>query len=202
MMAHAYCTTTDVRASLGDERSTLDEIMLDRVINTSSRAIDDHCDRRFWQDAASAVRVYRVGDCRSARVDDISTTVGLVVKTDTNLDGTWATTWAATDFQLEPLNANLDDALPHAWWRIVAIGGNTFPVHDRRPTLQVTARFGWSAIPDPVHQACVIHAVSLFKRKDAPFGVAGFGDFGAVRIRRDPDVVALLEPFVRMGGNT
>lgn len=66
------------------------------------------------------------------------------------------------------------------------------------PTVQVTARFGWSAVPYQVNEATILKAASLFKRKDAPFGVAGFNEFGAVRItRKDPDVLELLSDFAR-----
>jgi hypothetical protein len=38
-----------------------------------------------------------------------------------------------------------------------------------------------------------------FKLYDAPLGVAGFGDIGAINITRiDPDVMALLAPFRRL----
>jgi hypothetical protein len=38
-----------------------------------------------------------------------------------------------------------------------------------------------------------------FKRYDSPLGVAGFGDIGVMRVSRvDPDVAALLEPYVKL----
>ena len=43
-----------------------------------------------------------------------------------------------------------------------------------------------------------ILATKFFKRNDAPFGVAGFSDLGAVRIiQSDPDVKMLLDPYVK-----
>lgn len=196
-VTNGYCTVAELRAHLGDSGSKLDTGGLEKAINATSRAIDKYTGRRFWQDSSAQVRVYRPDDVYTAWVDDISTTTGLVIKTDTGLDGTWATTWDAADYQLEPLNAALGDAA-YAWWRIVAIDDKTFPAHARRTTLQVTAKFGWPAVPDDVNEACLIRATNLFKRKEAPFGVAGFGEFGAVRIsRRDTDVVDLLQPFQR-----
>jgi hypothetical protein len=61
----------------------------------------------------------------------------------------------------------------------------------------VTARWGWSAVPAAVKTATVLRAVNLFKRKDAPHGVAGFDGFGVVRLRQDPDVMVLLQPYAR-----
>jgi hypothetical protein len=40
-------------------------------------------------------------------------------------------------------------------------------------------------------------AEETFKLKDAPFGVAGFGDFGVVRVRENPAVARLLAPYKR-----
>lgn len=51
-----------------------------------------------------------------------------------------------------------------------------------------------------VRLACLMHAARLYKRKNSPEGVAGFGEFGTVRVSRfDPDVEDLLSPFFRFG---
>ena len=198
-VTNGYCTLQEVRDHLGDGSSALTTALLERAINASSRAIDQYCGRRFWLDAAVAVRTYRPDCLSSTYVDDIGTATGLVVKTGT--DGTtFPTTWASTDYILEPRNAGIvgagSSADTYAFWEIVAIAGRTFPVHAYRPTLQVTARFGWSAIPPEVTEACILKAVALFKRKDTPYGVAGFDGFGAVRIgRNDPDVTGLLAAY-------
>lgn len=199
-ITNGYCTADELRVHLGDTGNLLDVDLLERAINATSRAIDKYCGypkRRFWQDGSATARVYRPEDPYVAWVDDISTTTGLIIKTDTTGDGTYATTWASTDYQLEPLNANLGDTA-YAWWRIVAVDRYTFPSLGRRHTLQVTAKFGWAVVPDEVEEACLLRAAAIFKRNEAIFGVAGFGDMGVVRIgRQDPDVVDLLENFRR-----
>jgi hypothetical protein len=48
-----------------------------------------------------------------------------------------------------------------------------------------------------VKQAALIAATDLFKLKDAPYGVAGFGEFGAVRIQDNLRVASLLAPYRR-----
>ena len=208
-IVNGYCTTAELREHLADGSSILTTALLERAINASSRAVDRYCDRgmdgalgRFWQDAAVAVRTYLCDSTTEVYVDDISTRTGLIVETGT--DGVaFGTTWTTgTDYILEPRNAGIvgagSTADAHAFWKIVAIGSKTFLPDYRKPTLRVTARFGWSGIPTDVNEASIIKAASLFKRKDAPFGVAGFGDFGAVRIgRNDPDVVSLLSTYVR-----
>jgi hypothetical protein len=195
-VTNGYCTVQELRDQFGDSGSTLPLSLLERAINATSRAIDDYCDRRFWQDPTPVARTYSPDASTWAFVDDISTTTGLIVQVDDGLNGGFATTWTqGTDFVLRPSNAAADGK---PWYKIVAVGGRPFPCSATRDTLQVTARFGWTAIPDGVNQACVLRAAALFQRREATFGVAGFGEFGVVRItRRDADVIDLLAPFVR-----
>lgn len=198
-VTNGYCATTDLREQLSDGALQLPTVLLDRAINASSRAIDHYCGRKFWLDAAVATRTYRPDSPLATYVDDIGTATGLIVQTGTD-GATFPTTWASTDYILEPRNAGIvgsgSTADAHAFWEIVSIAGLSFPMYDYRPTLQVTARFGWSSIPPEVTEACLLKAASLFKRKDTPFGVAGFDTFGAVRIGGDdPGVVDLLRPY-------
>lgn len=197
-VTNGYCTLTELRDHFGDV-STLPAADLERAINATSRAIDRHTGRRFWQDPTVQAKLFRPADCELAWVDDISTTTGLIVATDDNADGTFATTWTSSDYQLEPLNADTE-ATAYAWWQVAAVGDYRFPVFSRRASLRVTARWGWSAIPDQVNEACLIRAAAIFKRREAVFGTVGLNGFGEVRItRKDPDVVDLLNPYVKVG---
>lgn len=198
-VVNGYCTTQDVRDHLGDPDTKLTTALLEKAINAASRAIDRHCGRRFWQDSSTVERTYIVGHPSYAFVDDISTRTGVVVKTGTD-GATFPTTLTVgTDYILEPRNADKFASATfgaYAFWQVRLVGSQTFVTDSTRATLAVTARYGWSAVPDDVVEACILKAASLFKRKDAPFGVAGFGEFGAVRIARsDIDVVSLLEQY-------
>lgn len=47
-------------------------------------------------------------------------------------------------------------------------------------------------MPDLVHQACLMHAARLYRRRDSIDGTLGFGDAGMIRVGRyDPDIDAL-----------
>lgn len=198
-VTNGYCTVTELRDQLGDSGSKLDLDLLEKAINATSRAVDNHTGRRFWQDPTVQVLHYRPEDLDIAWVDDISTQTGLIIKTDPNLDYSWSQTWATTDYDLEPENADKHGPA-YAWYRILAVGDHPFVTHARRRTLQVTARFGWSAIPDAVNEATIMKAASIFRRKDAIFGVTNFAEFGPIRItRKDPDVMDLLSGYVRFG---
>lgn len=197
-LTNAYATVAQLREHLSDGSSVLTSGLLERALNASSRAIDKHCGRRFWQDSSTTVRTFIVQHPDYAFVDDISTRTGVVVKTGTDGVAFGTTLTVDVDYILEPRNADKFAAAAYdayAFWQIRSLGA-AFTTDPRWPTLQVTARFGWSAVPPEVEEACILKAASLFKRKEAPFGVAGFGEFGVVRIgRNDPDVIDLLSDY-------
>jgi hypothetical protein len=50
-------------------------------------------------------------------------------------------------------------------------------------------------VPANLREATLLQTARTFRRRLSPVGVAGFGDFGAVRVTRvDPDVEALITP--------
>jgi hypothetical protein len=51
-------------------------------------------------------------------------------------------------------------------------------------------------VPAQVKQACRLQVARVMKRQESPLGVAGFGEFGVVRVSRlDPDIDAMLQPY-------
>ncbi|HMI48899.1 MAG TPA: hypothetical protein VK481_09540 [Gemmatimonadaceae bacterium] len=190
---------TDLGAYLGIH-DTEDATGISAAAAAGSQAVVEYCGRSFDKTALASptARVFRAGlyDCM---VDDFWETTALIVKLDYGADGTYESTWTInTDFYLEPLNGLLGgQTWPYS--RIVATNARTFP-QASRPAVQVTAAWGWAAVPDAVRQATLIKAAKLFKRKDSVEGViGGFADFGPARISRfeDPDVVGLLGPYRR-----
>ena len=65
--------------------------------------------------------------------------------------------------------------------------------------ITVAGVWGWPSIPAAVKQACRLQVARVFSRKSSPVGVAGFGEFGVVRVpaNLDPDVRQLLQPYRR-----
>lgn len=200
-ITNGYTTQALVKTRLGIG-DTADDTAIDAAATAASRLIDSHCRRRFYADGAATARVfYAEQDWRGrsvVAVDDISTSTGLVVKTDTSDDATFDTTWAASDYQLEPLNGVVDGLEGWPYTRIVAVEARRFPMSGKRARVEVTADWGWAAVPAAVSEACLILSARLFQRKDSPLGFAAGGEFEAVRLSRiDADVPGLLAPFVR-----
>lgn len=200
-VVNGYCSVAELREQLDDEYQKIPDALIERAINAVSRAIDNYCGfplRKFWKDVTPTTHLYVPTDADVLYVDDIADRSGLVLVSN-------GETWTVdTDFVLYPFNADVLNPA-HAFTSIRTVGSRLFRA-DRtgRPTVSVTALHGWSAVPDEVSQSCVIRSTSILKRKDAPFGVAGFGEFGtSVRIRaEDPDVADLLASFRRYGAGT
>lgn len=199
----AYATLSELKVYVGiPDADTTDDTTLTLAVNSASDQVNRYCDRVFTADATVTTRDYRVDTLGSPLyldVDPISTTTGLIVQTDDNNDGTYETTWTlGTDFRLEPTNAA---AAGVPWTRIVVLGPRRFPKLAYRPEVRVTAKFGWpgGTVPDAVKQATLILAAKIWKRKDAPFGIAGSPEFGSeLRILAgDWDAERLLRPYRR-----
>jgi len=48
------------------------------------------------------------------------------------------------------------------------------------------------SLPDAAHEACLLHAARLYRRRDSLDGTLAFGDMGIVRVGRfDPDIDAM-----------
>ena len=63
------------------------------------------------------------------------------------------------------------------------------------PYVEVTAEWGWNAVPDDVREACILLAMRGFARLNAALGIVGFNDM-ALQVRAvDPDVRDLLNPY-------
>lgn len=196
----AYATLLELKGFVGiPSADTADDTTLTLALDAASLQVDHFCDRTFLAGGVTT-RLYTATDSDRVEIDPISTLTGLVVQTDENDDGTFETTWTInTDFRMEPANAA---AAGEPWTRIVSLGTRWFPRLQYRPGVQVTASYGWpgGVAPAPVKNATLIQASRLWKRKDAPFGVAGSVEFGSeVRLlaKLDPDVESLLRPYQR-----
>jgi hypothetical protein len=202
-ITNGYATRNQVKAALRiGTADTLDDDLIDNCVGAASRLIDGYCNRRFWQTGTAEARIFQAEDSFYCSIDDIAGTA-LTLKSSTQADGTFDLTWSRSDYQLEPLNGNLD-GLTWSYDKIRAVGDYLFPTvnanYGEQALVQVTAVFGWPSVPEPITQATIIQASRIFKRYDSPLGVAGFGDLGAIRVSRflDPDMAQLVEPYRRM----
>lgn len=196
-MANEYGTLAALKERLAIETDdTSRDTFLSSALASASRFIDRATGRRFWLDEEPVQRTYKP-DGRIVReadgdlflVDDIGSTTGLVVETGSG------TTWSPiTGYETSPDNALADGRPITGLLRPLS----TWGIATTR--LRVTARFGWPAVPEDITEAALIQATRLYKRKDSPEGIIGSAEWGVRNLsRRDPDVWALIEPYILPG---
>ncbi len=189
-----YATLPQLKSFIGLGSGVMPEDAdLTASIASVSAEIQRYCGRQFNKADAATPRRYRaLRGGGVAYVDDFWELTDVAV--DHDGDGVYETVLTVADYELEPLDGIVDGVPGWPWWRIVVVN-RRFP-WGRRPGVQVTAKWGWSEVPAPVHEACLILAAETGKLGEAPFGVAGFDQFGAVRVRQNPLAKAKLDPYV------
>ena len=194
-ITNGYCTLAEVKAALRiPNADTIDDTLLEIAVESASRLVDGFAGRNFYS-SGTAVRYFTPEDRIICEIDDLVSLTSLVVSAD--LDGVFDETWAATDYQLEPLNGRADGLTGWPATRIRAVGDYVFGTNIGEASVKVTGTWGWTAAPIAVKQATVIQASRIFKRLDSPLGVLSSPDLGYIRVgtRLDPDVQQLVEPY-------
>jgi hypothetical protein len=194
-ITNGYCTLAELKAALRVQ-DAIDDALLELAIEAASREIDGYCERVFY--STSATRVYAPTNVYTLTTDDIVSVTTLKSSSD---GVTYNTTWATSDYQLEPLNG-VAGGLVTPYTRIRAVGNYLLPawatgtIYNLEASMQIVGVFGWATIPTAIRQAAVILSMRIFKRLDSPLGIAGFGDMGQMRVGRfDPDVESLVAPY-------
>lgn len=187
-ITNGYATLTEIKNFLSiPVADTGDDSLLEGLVESASRSIDRIANRRFYLDSAASARQYRAYSDVFVYVDDIGTTNGLIVAIDEAGNGSYTTTLTLnTDYILDPLTAAAKGR-PFTQLTMVS-SSQSFPIfpglfgNGLRPGVQVTAKWGWPSVPDDINTACLILTADLYKRKDAPGGILGLGDLGAIRM--------------------
>ncbi len=231
-ISSGYCSRTDTENWISSNASwsTTEGDQIDLCVEAASRAIDLYCrrDAGSFVVTSTSTRVFTPQSYHEVLIDDIGSASGIVVATDMSGSGNFSTTWLATEYQLEPNNA-IAKGFPYNILRTV--GAKYFPVfevagswvgvsgqnrsffavgdsfglgmnHQGQATVQITAQWGWPAVPAAIKQATIIQAAMLYEAKGAPAGLMGTPDFGITRFPTGlhPQARMYIEPFVKDGG--
>lgn len=196
-ITNGYATLAELKARIPIATAdTADDTALENVITAVSRWIDQFCNQRFYSETP-IVRYYTAMYADLLAVDTIQSVSALA--TDDNGARAWSTAWAATDYDLEPINNPLlSPVAPYLWIATTPVGTKSFPVGIPRG-VKVTGTWGWAAVPAAIKEACLLQSQRVWGRKNAPFGVAGSSATGQTFLLPvlDPDVKLLLSPYRR-----
>lgn len=153
----SYATAAELAARLGVPNTDAELAM---AIEAASRAIDRYAGRQFGLLSSSEFRWFPAEYFRGTwiiDIDDLMTTTGLTVET---VDAAGNPVAEVTEYRLTPRNAA---SVGRPWTRLEILAGS--PVKPDRHGVQVTARWGWSAVPESVKLATLIQAAKIYDRK-------------------------------------
>ena len=157
-LADPYATAPEYRARVTKTDTSEDATTLIDQLKGVSRWLDRELRRFFNIDAAVVTRTFDGnGATRLWLPRDIATTTGLIVKVDDDADWDYDYTLAiGTDFWVGPPDADKD---PEPWpWQYLEVNPNgqigQWP--DIVRSVQVTAKFGWPAVPQAIKELTVM----------------------------------------------
>lgn len=209
-VASLYLSTADFKARTRSATAANDAAIA-AVLASASREIDRWTGRWFGQDGSemtAAVRYASLPGCQSdvrpfptwqpwsgdTRLD-IPDTVSLTeVATDQDGDGIYETVWDAAEYLLRPGNAAALGE-PYTQLRTTQAATHTFPTGP--DAIRLTGVFGWPAVPDTIVEVCFLIANRLKSLWDAPFGLSGGGEMGALDMTNSltPILKGMLSPY-------
>lgn len=183
------------RMGIPDSNTTQDDD-LQRAMSTGADTINRWCGRQFGRADTASARSFPVG--RSGiDVDDFWTLDNL------SIGGSLYDVDNPT-YAVLPTNGIVDGVPGWPYWRLVSSSVSAWALApwpawsvfgNTTGTAVVSAQWGWASIPDGVIESNYLLGADDMKAKDAPFGVANFGDYVS-RVRANPRVAEKLDPYV------
>lgn len=182
---NGYITLDDLKARL-DIESDQQDAVLGQVIEAASDQIDGWCGRVFFPRIETRQLTADAHDLLILP-DDLTDITAIAVDRDGTR--TYGTAWEVSDVDLQPYPGPYRVVRPRS--------GKGFPTH--RYAVQITGTWGFGSLPAAIREATLLQAVRLYKRTDAPFGIAGSAEHGQLQTisRIDPDVKELIAPYLR-----
>lgn len=126
LFTNLYCTRDDfkARAFPSSDTSTADDATIEAVLETVSRLIDTTCNTHFY--TRTATKYFSAVAGTYLETEPLLSVTTL--KTDDDGDRTYETTWAATDYDLYPYNAQQrNPPRPYTEIRTTPNGNYSFP---------------------------------------------------------------------------
>ena len=169
----SYAGVGDLALRLGSD----DSFTYPGLLDTASRAVEQFCHRQFNKETAATARTFCPVDADLTIVDDFHTITGLVVKVDKDKDGVFEATWTTADYMLAPANGVVSGSTGWPFWQVWARVGRCFPEEWFGNTVQVTAQWGWTAVPAGIKEATLAVAEDMYGKspgKTRSFAIDGY----------------------------
>lgn len=207
-----YATTTELRDEIDLDAADATTIsILEAVLDAASQSIDNFCNRPdgFVALEIETSRLYTGTANKVLRIDECVDVLEVASRANATVDE-W-TAWTSPTLPLEGYIPDGDwipftgraarpdfNALPYTSLMVDPNGDHTsFPQDGALPTIQVTAKWGYSVdVPYVVKQACIMQSARWFKRLEGAMADSlASGDVGRLLYRKaiDPAIEMLLD---------
>ena len=187
----AYVTLATFKSYIENKRTgTANDDRLQAALDAAHRGIDDFLGRTMSVAGSASARSYAPDGDELLTIHDCTTITSV---TENGL-----TLTANVDYQAEPLNGITETGATWPYWQLRRLNGYgwyTNPPTYGAVTVSVNAAWGWAAIPYPVVEACKMLAKDIAAARELRGDVAGFGEYGVVRIRQNTQINGLLAPY-------
>ena len=140
-----------------------DDLVIEDIIETASRYIDNITGRRFWTTTATTddeTRYYTPEDKGLLFIDDLVSITSIAG--DNSQLRTWPDTLATTDYELQPYNAAYK-GWPYTWIETSPLTTAYFPTC--RKGIKIVGKFGFPTVPTDIKEACLGIAFNIYQSR-------------------------------------
>lgn len=182
---NAYAMAREYRAAIQMTDHTKD-FDIERDLEAISRYIDKRLDRFFTKDHIPVTRTYII-PATSPRlyVDDMAEAPSAVTINGANLP--------SNSYDLWPLNAALEPE-PRAYIRLDLIPQGSIPFFKKGDRVEVTARFGWPAVPAAIKSATI--QLTAILRLESPRATQRISELGEAAVEASPDAQIIVRQLI------
>lgn len=184
----AYVLIDEFSEYVRDQVAT-DDTVKQAALSSAEEMVNEFCQRSFAVAGAASARSYSPQRdwCETLRIHDCTSITSVVEN---------GSTLAASTYQAEPLNQLSWSGQSQPIDQLRRIGASWYYRYGIASVV-VTATWGWAATPAAVKDATKIIAKDILQQRNNNSGVAGFGEYGAIRVRMNPIAIDLLKPLQR-----
>jgi len=183
----AICTLVQFKDFLRNELGTLDDSAIQAALDAAHYSAYDYLGRSLEPAGVASARSFVPLSYDVLNIDDCTSITSVVNN---------GTTVAASDYQAEPVGNRSGSMATVPFTRLRMLTGAWY-VWNGQASVVVTATWGWASAPTAAVEAVKILAKDILMQRDTRNGVAGFGEFGSLRVRMNPYVTTLLDPLRR-----
>ena len=176
-------TVEEVKAYARDETSTLNYEFIEQALEAAESAINNGCQRKFFEASTSSARVYDLPSDSILRFHDCTAVA--------SISGV-----SSSDYRLEPLNGLSWAGEPRPYEQARLVSGGWQWNTSRLVT--VTATWGWAAIPAQIKQACLVLAKDILSNRDVRFGLVAVTDAAGIGARTNSVVRDAIADYRRV----